>query len=52
MPGVPLEERKQLLALRTLAALHPVIEPPANLVARSRMRLGRSFGRLAAQELV
>jgi len=33
------EEREQLLALRTLAALHPVIEPEANLVARSRLRL-------------
>jgi anti-sigma factor RsiW len=33
------EEREQLLALRTLAALHPVIEPDANLVARSRLRL-------------
>ncbi|MGB7549717.1 MAG: zf-HC2 domain-containing protein, partial [Terracidiphilus sp.] len=27
------EEREQLLALRTLAAVHPVAEPPANLVA-------------------
>jgi hypothetical protein len=33
------EEREQLLALRTLAALHPVVEPDANLVARSRLRL-------------
>lgn len=33
------EEREQLLALRVLAAMHPVIEPDANLVARSRMRL-------------
>jgi anti-sigma factor RsiW len=32
-------EREQLLALKTLAAVHPVAEPPANLVARSRMRL-------------
>ncbi len=32
-------EREQLLALKTLAAVHPVTEPPANLVARSRMRL-------------
>ncbi len=33
------EEREQLLALRTLAALHPIAEPDANLVARSRLRL-------------
>ena len=33
------EEREQLSELRTLAALHPVIEPPANLIARSRLRL-------------
>jgi hypothetical protein len=32
-------EREQLQALKTLAAVHPVAEPPANLVARSRMRL-------------
>jgi hypothetical protein len=32
-------ERDQLQALKTLAAVHRVIEPPANLVARSRMRL-------------
>ncbi len=32
-------ERRQLQALQTLAAVHPAIEPPANLVARSRMRL-------------
>jgi len=34
-----LTEREQLQALKTLAAVHPVVEPPANLVARSRMRL-------------
>jgi hypothetical protein len=34
-----LTERDQLQALKTLAAVHPVVEPPANLVARSRMRL-------------
>jgi anti-sigma factor RsiW len=33
------EDREQLSALKSLAALHPVIEPPANLVARSRLRL-------------
>jgi hypothetical protein len=32
-------DREQLQALKTLAAVHPVIEPPANLVARSRMQL-------------
>jgi hypothetical protein len=32
-------ERVQLQALQTLAAAHCVIEPPANLVARSRLRL-------------
>lgn len=32
-------EREQLLALRTLASTHAVIEPDANLVARSRLRL-------------
>jgi hypothetical protein len=33
------EEREQLSALRAIALMHPVIEPPANLVARSRIRL-------------
>ena len=33
------EEQEQLLALKTLAAAYPVIEPDANLVARSRTRL-------------
>ncbi len=33
------EEREQLSALRTLAALNPVVEPSANLIARSRIRL-------------
>jgi anti-sigma factor RsiW len=32
-------ERQQTLALHSLAALNPVIEPNANLVARSRLRL-------------
>jgi anti-sigma factor RsiW len=32
-------DREQLQALKTLAAVHPVIEPNANLVARSRMQL-------------
>jgi anti-sigma factor RsiW len=33
------EEREQLSELRTLAALHPVLEPPANLIARARICL-------------
>jgi anti-sigma factor RsiW len=32
-------EQQQLLALKILADAHPVLEPPANLVARSRLRL-------------
>jgi anti-sigma factor RsiW len=40
------EERKQLLALKTLAAVHPVIEPDANLVARSRLRLEEALDSL------
>ncbi len=40
------EEREQLHALRTLAALYPVIEPPANLVARSRLRLEEALDAL------
>lgn len=33
------EEQEQLLALKKLAAAYPVVEPNANLVARSRTRL-------------
>ncbi len=40
------EERNQLLALRTLAALHPAVEPSANLVARSRLRLEEALDAL------
>lgn len=40
------QEREQLLALRTLAAVHPVVEPPANLVARSRLRLEEALDAL------
>ena len=40
------EERDQLQAVRTLAALHPAIEPPANLVARSRLRLEEALDAL------
>ncbi len=43
------EERDQLLALRTLAALHPAVEPPANLVARSRLRLEEALDALPAR---
>lgn len=43
------QERDQLQALRTLAALHPVLEPPANLVARSRLRLEEALDALPAK---
>jgi len=33
------QEREQLLALKTLAAAYPAVEPDPNFVARSRMRL-------------
>jgi len=39
-------ERDQLQALQTLAALHPVVEPPANLIARSRLRLEEALDAL------
>ncbi len=32
-------DREQLLAMKLLADAHPVLDPPANLVARSRLRL-------------
>ena len=38
-------EREQLLALKILADAHPVLEPPANLMARSRLRL-RTIGEM------
>lgn len=41
-----LSERDQLLALQTLAAHHPVVEPPANLIARSRLRLEEALDAL------
>lgn len=41
-----LSERDQLFALQTLAALHPVIEPPANLIARSRLKLEEALDAL------
>jgi anti-sigma factor RsiW len=37
--GECLAEREQLLALKVLAEAYPVLEPDANLVARSRQRL-------------
>ncbi len=40
------EELEQLLALKTLADAHPVDEPEANLVARSRLRLEEALDRL------
>jgi anti-sigma factor RsiW len=39
-------EREQLQALKTLAGAHPVQEPNANLVARSRMRLEEALDAL------
>jgi len=40
------EEREQLLALKTLASVPPVLEPNANLIARSRMRLEEALDAL------
>jgi hypothetical protein len=39
-------EREQLLAMKVLADAHPVMEPPPNLVARSRMRLEEALDAL------
>jgi hypothetical protein len=39
-------ERQQLLALKLLADAHPVAEPPANLAARSRLRLEEALDAL------
>jgi hypothetical protein len=39
-------ERDQVLALRLLADAHPVPEPAANLIARSRMRLDEALDTL------
>jgi anti-sigma factor RsiW len=39
-------EREQLLALKVLADAHPVVEPDANLVARSRQRLEEALDAL------
>jgi hypothetical protein len=40
------QERQELLALKTLAAVHPVLEPDANLIARSRLRLEEALDAL------
>jgi hypothetical protein len=40
------EEQEQLLALKLLVEAHPVVEPDANLVARSRMRLDEALDAL------
>lgn len=39
-------ERQELLALKLLADAHPVLEPAANLVARSRLRLEEALDAL------
>ncbi len=39
-------EREQVLALKVLAGAYPVVEPPANLVARSRLRLEEALDAL------
>jgi hypothetical protein len=39
-------EREQLLALKVLAGAHPVLEPDANLIARSRLRLEEALDAL------
>jgi HEAT repeats len=39
-------DREQLLAMKVLAEANPVLEPPANLVARSRLRLEEALDAL------
>jgi anti-sigma factor RsiW len=39
-------EREQLLALKVLAGAYPVVEPSANLIARSRLRLEEALDAL------
>src|SRR5471030_1599056 len=48
MAGCPecLREREQLLAMKVLADANPVLEPAANLVARSRLRLEEALDAL------
>jgi anti-sigma factor RsiW len=43
------KEREQLLALKELAGANPVLEPDANLVARSRLKLDAALDALPAQ---
>jgi anti-sigma factor RsiW len=40
------KEREQVLALKTLASAHPVLEPGPNLTARARLRLDESLDAL------
>ena len=40
------KERDQLLALKVLMEAHPVVEPDANLIARSRLRLEEALDAL------
>jgi anti-sigma factor RsiW len=40
------KEREQLLALKVLMEAHPVMEPDANLIARSRLRLEEALDAL------
>jgi hypothetical protein len=44
------EELDQLLALKTLSAANPVLEPDANLIARSRTRLEESLDALPPKQ--
>ncbi len=48
MTGCPdcARDRERMLALKILADAHPVVEPPANLVARSRLRLEEALDAL------
>lgn len=43
------DEREQFSALQILAAAHPVVEPPANLIARSRIRLEEALDAIPAK---
>jgi hypothetical protein len=40
------KEREQLLAMKVLAGAHPVLEPDANLIARSRLKLEEALDAL------
>jgi hypothetical protein len=39
-------ERQQILALQTLTSIHPIVDPDANLIARSRLRLEEALDAL------